>query len=287
VGVLARCDRRRGGRRREHGRNGQALFSNPRLREQDVRFHLRLALPAAVALHDERGIAPGASDQQSEEDKVMNQLITQDSIIEELQIRGMTYTPLSLQLPANTTFEDWADIGKKLCRVGHVMNWWIADWAAFGNTKWPPLGDGEKQIGSEEKHYGALKRFAEANGWAGKTVWNAASVARKVETSRRREELSFGHHECVSALPAAKQVELLQKASQDGIPVGQLRAMVKNMRGKVDAKKPDGLVFRHIFGHIDVLMVFIRKQPESFWEPEIKARWKRELKELAEFYNSL
>jgi hypothetical protein len=44
------------------------------------------------------------------------------------------------------------------------------------------------------------------------TIANLKSVARKVDISRRRENLSFGHHAEVAALPAEQQQRLLDLA---------------------------------------------------------------------------
>ena len=45
---------------------------------------------------------------------------------------------------------------------------------------------------------------------------NASWVAGQIETSRRREVLSWGHHAEVAALPPAQQEKLLNEAEENG-----------------------------------------------------------------------
>jgi len=47
------------------------------------------------------------------------------------------------------------------------------------------------------KLYGQATEFAELLGKSAQTLWNWASVSKSIETSRRREVLSFGHHDTV------------------------------------------------------------------------------------------
>jgi len=56
--------------------------------------------------------------------------------------------------------------------------WWIGDWLAFGERKYGEMY--EKALEVTEKDYGVLR--------------NAVSVAGKIEMSRRRDNLSWGHH---------------------------------------------------------------------------------------------
>lgn len=199
------------------------------------------------------------------------QLITQDNIAAELTQRGIQFSTLGLQLPEDTTEEQWAEIGKKLCRCNHVMNWWIADWAAFGDKQW-----------------GALKKFAELNGWAEKTIYNAATVARSVDTSHRREDLSFSHHEAVACLPAKKQRELLSRAHDEGLAVGPLRAVVRSCSGKEDANKADGVVMHWPQDKsVGNLVPWLKARPAEYWTPHAREWWKTYLKPLVEFYEKL
>ena len=51
------------------------------------------------------------------------------------------------------------------------------------------------------------------------SVKNFGWVAKHVETSRRRDVLTFGHHEAVAALPAAQQKHWLERAARERLSV--------------------------------------------------------------------
>jgi len=219
----------------------------------------------------------------------MNQLITHDSLTAELDTRGIRYSQLSLEIPESTTFEEWAVLGKKICRTCHVMNWWVADWAAFGSVKWPGREDnGKSEHGNGEKHYGALKRFASANGWAAQTIYHAATTARRVEPCRRRQDLSFSHHCEVASLSPKKQTEWLTAAERESIPIGKLRSLIRRDQGKRDANKPDGVVINWPQNrNVEGLMEWLKARPKDFWTPEMRGWWKEFLRPLVEFAEGL
>jgi hypothetical protein len=103
-------------------------------------------------------------------------------------------TETSLTLPAELSFEAWAEVGRQLDRGVSSLQWWLGDWWAFG-----------------EHHYGERTRLVEAwdSGPAVQTCKNCACVSRRFETSRRRDLLPFAHHEEVAALPPADADALL------------------------------------------------------------------------------
>jgi len=195
-------------------------------------------------------------------------LISTDDLSRDLENRGVRFTQLSLSLPDSTTFEEWSEIGKKLCRAEHVMTWWIADWAAFGHKQW-----------------GKVKEFAEANNWVPKTVYNAARVAKIVESSRRREDLSFGHHEAVSLLPEREQSKWLEKAHLESWPIGSLRREIRTSLGRFDATKPDGPALHFAQGKsVTELLKWLQARPQEFWDDVNKAYWRSFLEPIVTFW---
>jgi hypothetical protein len=79
----------------------------------------------------------------------------------------------------------WHELGIALCRLDEAKQWWLGDWWAFGEHK-----------------YGDRKAILESDDWTGPsfgTCANAASVCRAFETSRRRELLSFSHHQILAS----------------------------------------------------------------------------------------
>jgi hypothetical protein len=90
-------------------------------------------------------------------------------------------TGVSMELPASTTQAQWQKLGIALARLDDAKQWWIGDWWAHAEHK-----------------YGERKAIVENKDWQGPaygTCANAATVCRAFEPSRRREVLSFSHHE--------------------------------------------------------------------------------------------
>ncbi len=117
-------------------------------------------------------------------------------------------TETAWQPTAALTFEQWAAIGGTLQRMGRAWQWWIGDWILHG-----------------AEHYAETYAAAiDTTGLEVQTLSNIASVSRRIPASRRREELSWSHHEAVACLPAAEQDEWLARAIAEGMTVARLRA---------------------------------------------------------------
>jgi hypothetical protein len=127
---------------------------------------------------------------------------------------------LSLELPKDQAFEDWLKVGRELATANKVLNWWIGDWWAAGSHR-----------------YGERAKVA-AHGIFGRefsTLASMASVCRSFETCRRRQHLSFTHHQEVAALSPATADALLDRAEREGWSVRDLRAEAIMVR---DARAP-------------------------------------------------
>ena len=130
-----------------------------------------------------------------------------------------------LSLPENLPFEDWRDIGVQLARASGRLNWLIGDWWAFGLHRY---GERKAVVQSEDWHGPSYER-----------CMNIAYVCQTFrETSRRREVLSFGHHEAVAALPAAKADELLDWRLEGIDDRGRPRS-IRELRATVDEYWPE------------------------------------------------
>src|SRR4029077_1228022 len=96
---------------------------------------------------------------------------------------------------------------------------------------------GGRLVGLGEYRDGARREITEDPGWQGpayQTCANAAAVCRAFEVSRRRETLSFSHHETVAAPGPAGEDRLLDAADREGWSRQELRAAVRS------AKRPVG-----------------------------------------------
>jgi hypothetical protein len=122
----------------------------------------------------------------------------------------------SLNLPDDLSFEDWEETGRTLGDIDRAVQWWVGDWLNFG-----------------EAHYG--EKYAQAMDVTGldySTLANYGWVAREVESSRRRESLSFSHHAEVAALDPAKQRSWLVEAEASKWSRNKLRQEVKDDKAR-------------------------------------------------------
>lgn len=124
---------------------------------------------------------------------------------------------LSLDVPAELPFEQWCELGQRLCAAAKGVNWWIGDWWISGHR------------------YGDRARAA-AEGIFGRdfqTLANIASVCRSFAETSRRRELSFTHHAEVAGLPASEADALLDAADEAGWSVKELRSRVSQRRVRI------------------------------------------------------
>ncbi len=105
----------------------------------------------------------------------------------------------------------WVEQGRRLGRHARWSKWWIGDWLIYGNSRW-----GEKYT-----------RAARILGYDKKTLANIVYVAKRFDFSRRREELSWSHHEVVAPLTVDEQEEWLECASSQRLSVRDLRDEVR------------------------------------------------------------
>lgn len=109
-------------------------------------------------------------------------------------------------------FNKWEAIGQQLLSVNESTTWWIADWIAYGEQRF------------QDRYRDAVQRTSLNY----QTLRNYAWVARRFDLSRRRDNLSFGHHAEVAALERAEQDYWLRKAEELTWSRNQLRNEVRN-----------------------------------------------------------
>lgn len=123
----------------------------------------------------------------------------------------------TLIIDESVTQEEWKQLGHGLRQIEGCVQFWIGDWARFGDKK----GFAGKY--TDTKVYDELE---EITGLDRGTIQNYKSVAEKV-SSRRHEDLSFGHHMEVAKLSPEKQEEFLNKASEENLSVRDLRQAIR------------------------------------------------------------
>lgn len=188
----------------------------------------------------------------------------------ELASKGAKFNPLELSLPENMPMEDWAAVGRQLCRSDQVLKWWLGDWAAFGLRK-----------------YGQLKEFAAANNLNYGTLRNLAYVSQAVELSRRRDNVDWTKHAEVASLKPAEQKKWLNKVSEQNIPVAELRRQLRQAGGTHNALESDGPAIKFISKACDDLLHWLQTQPAKFWTSERRQIWRDRLRPIVNFYETL
>jgi N6-adenosine-specific RNA methylase IME4 len=128
-----------------------------------------------------------------------------------------------LLISNSITIDEWKELGQALRQVEGSVQFWIGDWARFGDKK----GFTGKLV--DTKVYDELE---EITGLDRGTLQNYKSVAERVEPSLRNESLSFNHHVEVAKLPPEKQEQFLSNASEEKLSVRDLRAEIRKEKFK-------------------------------------------------------
>lgn len=132
-------------------------------------------------------------------------------------------TPTGLVFREDTPIEVWGPLVARLISQGKKIHWAIADAINFG-----------------DRVYGEMyAQWVEETGLAEKTLANIASVGRRIEPSRRREDVDFSHHEVVAKLPPEDQTVYLDLALEQGMSCFDLRQTIKADRESVPADASD------------------------------------------------
>lgn len=135
-------------------------------------------------------------------------------------------TPTGLKLDEQIRFNDWRDLGEGIAKGGDRKLWELADWAAFGLAK---LKDDPSWL---------IYRTIIEQIYARGSFYNLASVARRVDVSRRREALTFSHHIEVAPLEPDEQDAWLLDALRHNWSVRELRDEIQRARTGVTAAPP-------------------------------------------------
>jgi hypothetical protein len=108
----------------------------------------------------------------------------------------------------------WAEAGRRIGSVGRNVQWVLGDWIAYGNQRF-----GER-----------YSRASKITGYDTQTLMNMVYVATHFPVSRRRENLSWSHHETLAALDPEEQDDWLDQADRHRWSVADLRTMLRVAR---------------------------------------------------------
>lgn len=118
-----------------------------------------------------------------------------------------------LILNESISIDEWKELGSQLKQVEGSVQFWIGDWARFGDKK------GFTGKYTDSKVYDELE---EITGLDRNTLKQYKSVAENTSCTRVHD-MSYSHHREVAQLTPEKQTEFLNKASDENLSVRDLR----------------------------------------------------------------
>ncbi len=114
---------------------------------------------------------------------------------------------IGIELAGDPTIEEWISCGNLLFSAERGLHFCIGDWLNIGEKKWG------------EEYEEAIKK----TGFDYGTLRNDKYVSARVELSRRRDNLSYGHHVEVAPYTPEEQTFLLEQAERQGLSRNKLR----------------------------------------------------------------
>jgi hypothetical protein len=152
-----------------------------------------------------------------------------------------------LKLPPELDLESWKMIGAKIAHLSTGVQWAVGDWWCFGYHQY-----------GERKAVAAARLLPYEFG----TLMNWGSVARKIDTSRRREDVSFSHHVEVAKLEPEKQDRWLARAVEKRLSTKKLRQQILR---ELDRESLDGFVPDAPENQAFKMLQQIRYRLNRFW----------------------
>lgn len=148
-----------------------------------------------------------------------------------MQFKKALFEKNKLSINENITLDEWAELGRQLQYVEGSVQFWIGDWARFGDKK------GFMRKYTDSKVYDELE---EITGLKRQTIQDFKSIAERT-SSLRNEDLTFNHHREVAKLSPEQQVQFLNKASEEKLSVRELRDEVRKSEiQKIPVEIPAG-----------------------------------------------
>jgi len=134
-------------------------------------------------------------------------------------------TAVSLELPRDLSYDDWASIGPRLVRIREFTNFAIGDWLLFGEGKYGEMfAQAASETGIPEDRLTILKY-----------------VSMHVDPARRIDRPNFwSHHREVASLEPKEQTQWLEKSVKNNWTVKELKeAMGKKGRKETERVAAD------------------------------------------------
>ena len=136
---------------------------------------------------------------------------------------GFVVTPTGLVVNGQPTFDEWEQCGKALQLADEAIQWARGDHLNYGESTW---GEMYSQYLDDGLSYTTLAHYK----------W----VSKEVQFCRRRQNLSWSHHEEVASLKVPEQDMWLDRAEQgnDGTPWKRQRLRDEIRKWKQERDRP-------------------------------------------------
>ncbi len=128
--------------------------------------------------------------------------------------RAYGLTKVGWQPEGELDYPQWVEAGRYLGALGRGSQWWIGDWIRYGTKKW-----GEKYT-----------EAARLTGYDHGSLRNLAWVASQFDLSRRRDKLTWTHHQEIAPLEPAEQDQWLDRAIALKLSSSDLRIELRTLR---------------------------------------------------------
>jgi hypothetical protein len=125
------------------------------------------------------------------------------------RLPGMAWAP-----EGDLAYAQWVEAGRRIGALGRGGQWWVGDWLVYGAGRW-----GEKYVAA-----------AKITGYDTGSLRNMASLASQFASSRRRDNLTWGHHAAVASLEISEQEACLDLAVSEMMSVADLRELCRARR---------------------------------------------------------
>ena len=133
------------------------------------------------------------------------------SIDNKLSLGNFYFDKTGLVVTGSPTFEEWQNCGDFLKQAEKSVQFWIGDWLNYGENKY---GETYSQALNDTDY--ELKTLQQ-------TKW----VSGKIETSRRREHLSFSHHVEVASFLSIVETDNIKTTINILIPISYCAGLFK------------------------------------------------------------
>jgi DNA modification methylase len=160
---------------------------------------------------------------------VTEEMVEQPALLTRSEAAYVTETPTGLLFSENTPQAVWESLTTRLIQKAERIHWALADALIFGERKYG------------ETYANAVK----LTGMKAETLMNIASVGRKIETSRRREDVEFWDHREVAALPPKVADALLDDHVQQGWTRHELRDKARQKKTELAVEAARAMPLPH------------------------------------------